>query len=618
MSKMISEIRVYDSSSRANIFTATDKPYQIPLYQRAFAWEQRQLEQLIEDIEANDADNYYIGSLIVASQGGYYEVIDGQQRLTALFLLLNYLLDQAPAADKLCFACRRKSNYTLSNLDNILKNGDFDEERVQDTIRNGAKIIAEKVGDKETFLERLSKVIIYRIIVPEHTDLNRYFEIMNTRGEQLSQHDILKAKLMSYYGDDMARSSRFAIIWDACSNMNGYVQIHFTPALREQLFGSNWGEIPTNISNIKFTAHRGKPRRISDIIKPDFDLTDTYIVKDDKGGDIRTRFESIIDFPHFLIHSLKVYARNKIANGEKLFGELIDDKKLLKYFDDVIARINDKPRFATEFIKHLLRMRFFFDKYIIKREYVGDDADGEWSIKTLKVSGQGSSKRAYFNDSEFKNSRQWSKTASPLHKPNLMIQSALRVSYTSPKVMHWITALLEWLNDDQKRNNLNKFCRVAEDVARGAIREHLRDNKWDAIPLDGGYRLGVATPHIVLNYLDYLLWAKYQTKYADFTFEFRTSVEHWYPQNPNTTEIEKWSDEDRFGNLCIMHRNINSKFSNLRPTGKQSSFKEAIAKGSLKLRMMSDKTKGDINWRDVTCAAHEDEMLSMLNENIKK
>ena len=41
--------------------------------------------------------------------------------------------------------------------------------------------------------------------MPENTDLNRYFEIMNTRGEQLEQHDILKATLMSYLKDEKTK-----------------------------------------------------------------------------------------------------------------------------------------------------------------------------------------------------------------------------------------------------------------------------------------------------------------------------------------------------------------------------------------------------------------------------
>ena len=49
---------------------------------------------------------------------------------------------------------------------------------------------------------------------------------------------------------------------------------------------------------------------------------------------------------------------------------------------------------------------------------------------------------------------------------------------------------------------------------------------------EGLYEMGVNTPHIVFNYLDYLLWKDNVEKYNDFSFEFRNSVEHWYPQTP--------------------------------------------------------------------------------------
>ena len=45
--KFIDELFIYIDESR-NIFNS-EKPYQIPLYQRAFAWEDRQIIQLIED-----------------------------------------------------------------------------------------------------------------------------------------------------------------------------------------------------------------------------------------------------------------------------------------------------------------------------------------------------------------------------------------------------------------------------------------------------------------------------------------------------------------------------------------------------------------------------------------
>lgn len=89
MSGEVTELHIVDEDH--NIFD-TDVEYVIPLYQRAYAWEDRQLVQLIEDIQDVDEEaSYYIGSLIVSKQSGRYEVVDGQQRLTSLFLLLNCL-----------------------------------------------------------------------------------------------------------------------------------------------------------------------------------------------------------------------------------------------------------------------------------------------------------------------------------------------------------------------------------------------------------------------------------------------------------------------------------------------------------------------------------------------
>ena len=89
MTELVTELRVLDSEQ--NIFD-TDMDYIIPLYQRAYAWEDKQLMQLIEDIsDITDETNYYIGALIVSKQDNKFEVVDGQQRLTSLYLLMNCL-----------------------------------------------------------------------------------------------------------------------------------------------------------------------------------------------------------------------------------------------------------------------------------------------------------------------------------------------------------------------------------------------------------------------------------------------------------------------------------------------------------------------------------------------
>lgn len=638
MSDLVTELHIVGDDN--NIFD-TDMEYIIPLYQRAYAWGDKQLVQLIEDINdvADDA-SYYIGALIVSRQGNKFEVVDGQQRLTSLYLLLNFLGYEVQ--NTLTFACRDKSNYTLQNIQELIQmnRSKLDMDRIESGIQSGIKILMQEMQregfDKDEFCEKLSRVVVYRIEVPENTDLNRYFEIMNTRGEQLEQHDILKATLMSYLKDEKDKVI-FAKIWDACSDMTGYIQMHFISKgneVREAIFGGYWNDMPpkswTNYKKeIKANSMNGVGHTIEEIINVDFqvDTDDGYL-----DDDIRVRFESVIEFTYFLLHTLKVYIAIKGIShenaGSKIIDELLDDKKLIESFNRITTYgVNDKGRiadnketFSKEFIICLLRTRFLFDKYIVKREYANENADGEWSLKSLYVSGQQSKKKPYYRNTLFTRKGEYNKEkrSNDRNKRNIMLQSALRVSYTSPKVMHWITQLLIWLSKDNYSNalsnDLSVFSDAIEEIAKNAVCEQFFD-----VCEDGVYAMGVNTPHIVFNYLDYLLWMSEPKKYDDFTFEFRNSVEHWYPQNPSEGTFESWTDGvDQFGNLCIIQRNVNSKFSNMSPEAKKSTFKEMISKGSIKLRLMSELTeKGDgkaasLYWKDALYKKHEEHMIDML------
>ena len=612
-----------------------DGEYVIPLYQRAFAWEEKQLQQLVEDINDIPTDsNYYIGSLIVSREKNKYEVVDGQQRLTSLYLLLSCLGKRLKST--LSFACREKSNYTLRKIHELLedKRSNYDEDKIENSIYQAIKILNEKIHeegiDVDDLLGKMERVVIYRIEVPEKTDLNRYFEIMNTRGEQLEQHDILKAELMSYLSGD-ADKYVFAKIWEACSDMTGYVQMNFDKKSRESIFGWEWRCLPSfKWSDYKVLAEgysqEGIGYFINDIVKRDFEVSYSEVVDDDNN---RVRFESIIEFPYFLLHVLRVFINiNSIEskNGEGLLNDLLDDKKLLTNFSDVIKNgiyrgkpiNNNRELFSRRFIMCLIRSRFIFDKYILKREYANDNSDGEWSLKELRVSGQQSNKKPYYKNTRFKQGQEWAATNDYRNRNNIMIQSALRVSYTSPKVMHWITELLIWLTCNNcahtRDEDIVGYGQIIEHIAQNAVKELF----FDVCP-DGDYALGVNTPHIVFNYLDYLLWFADRKKYDGFVFEFRNSVEHWYPQHPSEGTFETWSEGvDRFGNLCIIQRSVNSKFSNMSPEAKKSTFKEMISKGSIKLRIMSELTEKQGNktaslyWKDDACQSHEEEMINKL------
>ena len=80
-----------------------DRWYRIPNYQRPYVWDKDQILDLLDDIsfalQQNDKAEYFLGSLVFQtkrnSDGEYIEddVLDGQQRLTTLFLLTATIRD---------------------------------------------------------------------------------------------------------------------------------------------------------------------------------------------------------------------------------------------------------------------------------------------------------------------------------------------------------------------------------------------------------------------------------------------------------------------------------------------------------------------------------------------
>lgn len=89
-----------------------NEKYEIPIYQRNYAWEVKQIHQLIDDIYSSNG-TYFLGNLIVnQKEANVYEVIDGQQRLTTLYLIEKYLKMDV-LKDSLHFDSREKSNRTL-------------------------------------------------------------------------------------------------------------------------------------------------------------------------------------------------------------------------------------------------------------------------------------------------------------------------------------------------------------------------------------------------------------------------------------------------------------------------------------------------------------------------
>ena len=632
--------------------------YEVPIYQRNYAWGKEEIEQLIKDIYESkfnsDNQSYYLGNLIVNRiETDTYEVIDGQQRLTTLFLLLSYL--NLVTKNALRFEAREKSNRTLDAIRNIedkSKEFPFDVlysteivkgySYIKNYFESGYKEEDSNLKNKDAsefkkeFIAKLDKIVILRTRVPEKIDLNHYFEIMNTRGEQLLPHEIIKSKIISKFKDSSNEQNPLnndhilvSLIWDACSQMDKYVLMAFPIELRNALFGDDWNTLKFNNfddlreiygeyrSNLKIKkgsegSISNSKNKLGSLAEKLADYKATGSIFDDalnseyleNEKEENTRFESIISFPNFLLQLNEILA---ISSSENIdVDSSLDDKK---FFELLERHYNDKQS-AENFIFNLFKYKFYFDNYIVKREYIGENkVNGNWSLQRL-VKVDNNSSKFYYRDTYSLSDSDKQETTE--NKKIKMLESCLRVTYTSPKTMHWVSNLLssfkcqneDKISDKDIVNNLEEYCR-----------QKVKDADYKNAK-------GFAIERIVFTYLDYLLWRDgYQNKYnfKDFVFQYRNSIEHFFPQHPTNNAKDVDSEHlNNFGNLVLLTVSANSKFSNMLPSQKIEERGDIIEQ-SPKLQIMKDIVVNSRKcWTNNEVINHGNEMISILDNEIKK
>lgn len=124
--------------------------FNVPSYQRGYRWERRQVRQLLEDIMINHQSwSYYLQPIVVAHRGKIgdnevYDLIDGQQRMTTLYLIYHAL--QQLIVD------REKAAEESPQLKVILNNLMFDKKF---DIVPGYDVIYETRSDSADFLKNI-------------------------------------------------------------------------------------------------------------------------------------------------------------------------------------------------------------------------------------------------------------------------------------------------------------------------------------------------------------------------------------------------------------------------------------------------------------------------------
>lgn len=609
--------------------------YIIPLYQRNFAWREEQILRLLQDVyeayTTNPEGNYFIGSLVVRKRrDDDFEVIDGQQRLTVLSLITRFLginsnnrlyYDSRPYvveylkafyASPLTASVNHPSITYLKEAVNTIATANLAEGMP------GNKVV--KLGEDEKFAQYFANhVILVRVEIPEDTDVATYFEIMNNRGEQLQEHEILKALLIGKI-DDIGKQQEFALIWDACSQIDVPIQKAVPPSRRRCYFGDGFCDYKfTGLTEGGEKATELVGYTIEEILNGDARGTASLNVNSDDDIEFPTKtdYSSIIDFPNFIMHLFKAFYE---ANYEKQTGNPVplDAKYMLHVFDVLNEAI--KPE---EFIGNMLRTKTFFDRYVVKTVAVeesekGDDDEAvNWKLIRPEQSGN----KMYFRNT----------FEGDIHKRIVKALSMLQVTFRTRKYKNWLQEVIRWFaKADTISVNANEYITFLDEyILQRADSSDLHINEFESIAPDqflcrnNSMSDGVRTPpHFLFNLIDYLYWVErfihkschqipHTDKLKDFSFRYWNSVEHHLARKK--AENIDGADEyiDNIGNLCLISKGANSRLNDRDVKEKVQTYKNKNMGANRQIMYLITEAH-HFEWDEKDIRTHYNDLISLL------
>ncbi|MBP3245630.1 MAG: DUF262 domain-containing protein [Bacteroidaceae bacterium] len=658
--------------------------FNIPIYQRLYVWKELQVNKLLEDIfdaYSRNEDNYYLGGVVTYSNGERCDLIDGQQRFTTLWLICMVISSMEPNVcdemKKFCgnkqelriqFAIRPQITEFLMGRLEKAKSGENNINQVSDV-----KNMIDAIGNIETFCQNdgrresltrfasfiMKNVILVRTEIPEETDLNKLFELINGRGQQLSQTDILKSHILNLIREETDKNEdlliRYGQIWNACADMNEYVEHNIQqedPSLtwKDRLIydkksdGDEEGVI-ADFGNDFFDNYIQNPVKDESIDQKEslLNIVKSALVEDgnkdnnDDGHEYTTlngrEVRSIVSFQMLLLYTLRIFLIEKKWGlyGEKECYDIdfFNEKKLLKIFAPAVKQMK-QDNSARDFIKLLWMVRVLFDKNVVKWVKEDGETDEVLTIRALRIS---TNKRTG-NIRVHRDSTNSGNTITEMTQ----LQSILY--FSQPRIYElWICPFLYHSFTEDDPSDLLKYLKQLDNVLLCLPYKNDEDMLWRTYNVMinglGNYKGkdfydyfcqlveqedGCNFSHYIFYKMEFILWWDNKRKntypyWNTYRLTSKNSVEHINPQTPkfNKSQI---SYLNTFGNLVLVSREVNSSYSNKSFKEKQAQFIDKRDNGHQIDSLKSDviySTKVE-EWGDSECEKHLRDMENIANE----
>ena len=197
--------------------------FYVPSYQRGYRWGKDEVLRLLNDVYSNGKKNYCLQPVVVRKNGDAYELIDGQQRLTTLYLVYRYMRDVNPFFDepafKLVYDTRDNSQEYLKSVDLSRRDENIDFWFIANAYETIMKWFEEDKQIRvlhiyEYFKENV-KIIWYE--VGESEDAIGLFTRLNIGKIPLTSAELVKAVFLSSEGKakkGRAKQEEISLQWD--------------------------------------------------------------------------------------------------------------------------------------------------------------------------------------------------------------------------------------------------------------------------------------------------------------------------------------------------------------------------------------------------------------------
>ena len=207
--------------------------FTIEAYQRGYRWGEDEVKHLLEDInEIPDGQNYCLQPVVVKNVNDKYELIDGQQRMTTLYLIMKYLNVYVDIKYSIEYTTRKGSKELLEKIDEIdpsLPSSNIDELFIKKSYSiiktwfNGEKSKMMSFANK---LQKYVTIIWYE--VDDNEDSVSIFTRLNIGKINLTNAELVKALFLSRgkkdsegryagnpYGIEEKKQHEIALGWDS-------------------------------------------------------------------------------------------------------------------------------------------------------------------------------------------------------------------------------------------------------------------------------------------------------------------------------------------------------------------------------------------------------------------